>query len=43
MSERSRLFVAEVIGTLILVVGGPGTAVLATSTFDPPGTSVVSG
>ena len=38
MSERGRLFVAELIGTLILVVGGPGTAVLATSTFDPAGT-----
>ena len=38
MAERGRLFVAELIGTLILVVGGPGTAVLATSTFDPAGT-----
>jgi len=37
MGERGRLFVAELIGTLILVVGGPGTAVLATSTFDPAG------
>src|SRR6476661_7106236 len=37
MSERGRLFVAELIGTLILIVGGPGTAVLATSTFEPGG------
>ena len=37
MSERGRLFVAELIGTMILIVGGPGTAVLATSTFEPGG------
>ena len=37
MTERVRLLVAEALGTLILVVGGPGTAVLATDTFDPKG------
>jgi aquaporin Z len=29
MTQRGRLFVAELIGTLILVVGGPGTAIFA--------------
>src|SRR6476661_10231216 len=29
MSQRGRLFTAELIGTLILVVGGPGTAIFA--------------
>src|ERR1700704_6679562 len=33
MSEQTRIAVAEAIGTLILVVGGPGTAVLATGGF----------
>jgi aquaporin Z len=33
MSERVRLVVAEALGTLILIVGGPGTAVLATGGF----------
>jgi aquaporin Z len=33
MTEKSRLALAEAIGTLILVVGGPGTAVLATGGF----------
>jgi len=33
MSEQSRIALAEAIGTLILVVGGPGTAVLATGAF----------
>ena len=33
MTERGRIAVAEGIGTLILVVGGPGTAVLATGGF----------
>ena len=37
MSEQGRLAFAEAIGTLILVVGGPGTAILGTSTFAPPG------
>jgi aquaporin Z len=29
MSQRGRIFVAELVGTLILVVGGPGTAIFA--------------
>jgi glycerol uptake facilitator-like aquaporin len=33
MTERGRIAIAEGIGTLILVVGGPGTAVLATGGF----------
>jgi aquaporin Z len=33
MSEPGRIALAEAIGTLILVVGGPGTAVLATGGF----------
>jgi aquaporin Z len=33
MSERQRITFAEAIGTMILVVGGPGTAVLATGGF----------
>ncbi|HEY5011358.1 MAG TPA: aquaporin, partial [Acidimicrobiia bacterium] len=33
MTEQQRIAVAEAIGTLILVVGGPGTAVLATGGF----------
>ena len=33
MSERQRIAFAEAIGTMILVVGGPGTAVLATGGF----------
>jgi aquaporin Z len=38
MSEQSRIALAEAIGTLILVVGGPGTAVLATGHFLPTST-----
>jgi len=37
MTERYRLALAEAIGTLILIVGGPGTAILATGTFDTKG------
>ena len=33
MTEQQRIALAEGIGTLILVVGGPGTAVLATGAF----------
>jgi aquaporin Z len=33
MTDQRRIAVAEAIGTLILVVGGPGTAVLATGGF----------
>ena len=37
MTDRGRIALAEAIGTLILVVGGPGTAVLATGGFFPKG------
>jgi aquaporin Z len=43
MTDRARIAIAEGIGTLILVVGGPGTAVLATGTFFPKGTVGVIG
>lgn len=33
MDERLRIGVAEAIGTMILVIGGPGTAILATGHF----------
>ena len=33
MNDKSRIALAEAIGTMILVVGGPGTAVLATGGF----------
>jgi aquaporin Z len=37
MDERLRIGIAEAVGTMILVVGGVGTAVLATGTFFPKG------
>ena len=41
MKQPARIALAEGIGTLILVVGGPGTAVLATGNFfGKPGASV---
>jgi aquaporin Z len=43
MSDRGRIALAEAIGTLILVVGGPGTAVLATGRFFPTGSVGVLG
>ena len=33
MNERVRIGIAEAVGTMILVVGGPGTAILATGHF----------
>jgi aquaporin Z len=33
MNQRTRIALAEAVGTMILVVGGPGTAVLATGNF----------
>jgi aquaporin Z len=36
MTEQQRIALAEGIGTLILVIGGPGTAVLATGAFSMP-------
>ena len=43
MTERVRIAIAEAIGTMILIVGGPGTAVLATGGFFPKGTVGVLG
>jgi aquaporin Z len=43
MNERLRIGLAELIGTMILVVGGPGTAVLATGNFFPTGSVGVLG
>src|SRR5450432_3650641 len=43
MTEKSRIALAEAIGTLILVVAGPGTAVLATGGFFPSGSVGVLG
>jgi aquaporin Z len=40
MQDRGRILLAEAIGTLILVVGGPGTAILATGAFAGARTSV---
>ena len=40
MNDRMRLLIAEAIGTLILIVGGPGTAILATGHFTGPLASV---
>jgi aquaporin Z len=33
MNDRTRILIAEAIGTMILIVGGPGTAILATGHF----------
>ena len=33
MNDKGRILLAELIGTMILVVGGPGTAILATGLF----------
>ncbi|HEY7440744.1 MAG TPA: aquaporin Z [Acidimicrobiia bacterium] len=43
MHDRARIALAEGVGTMILVVGGPGTAVLATGAFFPKGTVGVIG
>jgi aquaporin Z len=40
MNERLRIGIAEAVGTMILVVGGPGTAILATGHFTGDATSV---
>ena len=41
MKQSARIALAEAVGTMILVVGGPGTAVLATGGFfNKPGASV---
>ncbi len=41
MNESVRIGIAEAIGTMILVIGGPGTAILATGHFS--GTSATVG
>jgi aquaporin Z len=43
MDNRLRIGIAEAIGTMILIAGGPGTAVLATGGFFPKGTVGVLG
>ncbi len=43
MDNRLRIGIAEAIGTMILVVGGVGTAVLATGNFFPKGSVGVLG
>ncbi len=43
MDNRVRIGIAEAIGTMILIVGGPGTAILATGTFFPRGTVGILG
>jgi aquaporin Z len=43
MSQRGRIFVAELIGTLILVVGGPGTAIFAGSKVGNLGVALAFG
>ena len=40
MQDRGRIALAEGIGTMILVVGGPGTAILATGSFAGPRSTV---
>ena len=43
MTQQHRIALAEAVGTLILVVGGPGTAILATGGFFPTGSVGVLG
>ena len=43
MSPRLRILLAELIGTLVLLIGGPGTAVLATGRFTPDSSVQVFG
>jgi aquaporin Z len=43
MTQQHRIALAEGVGTFILVVGGPGTAVLATGGFFPTGSVGVLG
>jgi aquaporin Z len=40
VNERVRIGIAEAVGTMILVVGGPGTAILATGHFSGSASSV---
>jgi aquaporin Z len=43
MNQQARIALAEGVGTLILVVGGPGTAILATGGFFPTGSVGILG
>ena len=43
MRHSSRVFVAELIGTAVLMIGGPGTAILATGGFFESGSVEVLG
>jgi glycerol uptake facilitator-like aquaporin len=43
VDSRLRIGIAEAIGTMILVVGGAGTAILATGTFFPKGSFGIIG
>jgi aquaporin Z len=43
MTQQHRIALAEGVGTLILVVGGPGTAILATGSFTPGSSVTVLG
>jgi aquaporin Z len=43
MTEQSRIALAEAVGTMILVLGGPGTAILATGGFTPGSSVLVLG
>jgi aquaporin Z len=40
MSRMARILIAEAIGTAILVLGGPGSAMIATGTFGGPTSSI---
>src|ERR1019366_4789213 len=43
MDSRLRIGIAEAVGTMILIVGGPGTAILATGNFFPKGSVGILG
>ncbi len=43
MDDRVRIGIAEAVGTMILIVGGPGTAILATGGFFPKGSVGILG
>src|SRR4029078_11049435 len=43
MTQQHRIALREPVGTLTLVVGGPGTAILATGVFFPSGSVGVLG
>jgi aquaporin Z len=43
MTKQLRILMAETVGTFVLIMGGPGTAVLATGRFFPNGSVQVLG